>query len=114
MTMTYNGATAGTTSANPPILLTQAMGGQITNTPSGMTGGKVWLYNSTMVFADLVGSSAAPTFTDGYALGMRAGDLMMGVVGGTAASSAAPFLGLVGGANTSSGAWLSSSPCWST
>lgn len=114
--MAYAGTTAGSTSANPPVVIAQAMSGTIGNAAPGPTGSKVWFYTSTAAFTDMVGSSASAYITDGYALGMKAGDLIMGHCNGTATSmsSAQAYLGVIGGVNTSSGAWLSSSPVWST
>lgn len=113
--MAYSGTTAGSTSANPPVQIAQAMAGQIGNAAPAPTGAKVWFYTSTSAFTDIVGSSASAYFTDGAALGMKAGDLVIGVcAAATAMSSAYAFMGVVGGVNTSSGAWLSSGPVWST
>lgn len=113
--MAYSGTTGGSTSANPPVELLAPIGGSIANAAPAPTGAKVWGYRSTDAFTDIVGSSASAYFTDGYALGMKAGDVIIGVCGtATAMSSAYVYVGVVGGVNTSSGAWMSSGPSWST
>lgn len=89
MTMTYSGSTAGTTSANPPVMLYAVIGGKIqypgvlhTSTTLAR-GGKVWFYSSTNAPADVGG---AGVFTDGGNLGMAPGDVLIGVVTGQGGS----------------------------
>lgn len=113
--MAYNGSTAGSTLANPPVLMFSGMGGRVLNNGStlGGTGAgmglQMWLYSST-------DSSTAPFaanyFTDAKALGMKAGDviLQVGATGSTVGVSIA-VLGAVttsGAAYASSGAQISS------
>jgi len=103
-TFTYNGSTAGSTLANPPVLLHAAVGGHVLYATSGFTsattgfpnlpsstlgpaGAKVWFYSSTNIFSDIFGTLNA--FGDGVALGMSNGDLLIGVQ--TSAFSTAPF-----------------------
>lgn len=113
--MAYSGTTAGSTSANPPVELVGAVGGVIANAAPAPTGAKIWFYTSTSAFTDIVGSSASAYFTDGAALGMKAGDVVVGVcAAATAMSSAYAYVGVIGGVNASSGAWVSSGPVWST
>ena len=99
-TVTYNGSTAGSTSANPPVLLAAAMGGHVQNAttgsgagiaklPTGAVGAKLWMYQSTNVYSDIF---AAATFNDGYALGMAPGDAILMVQ--TSADSTAPVISL--------------------
>ena len=100
MTMTYNGSTAGSTAANPPVLLAAAIGGHVQFVTSGSSvstgvfnglpdkasGAKLWFYSSTNIFSDVFG---AATFNDGVALGMTIGDVLIGVQ--TSANSTTPF-----------------------
>lgn len=86
MTMTYYGTTAATTAANPPVRLTGGIGmisypGDLTTSARGT---QVWFYSSTNVPADM---SAAGTFVDGVRLGMKNGDILMGVMNGGATST---------------------------
>lgn len=109
MTMTYNGSTAGSTSANPPVLLAAGLGGHvnfatsgstaaIAKLPTGASGAQLWFYSSTNVYTDMV---ALPgVFNDGYALGMRPGDVM--IVVQSSADSTAPLV-YIGALVTSAG-----------
>src|SRR5689334_1507953 len=102
MSLTYNGSTAGTTVANPPILAQSfSMSGQVPNS-GGLTGGKLWFYTSTNVPSDLTSTGA---IADGYALGMRVGDVVLGVQSSAGSSSPIVWLGVVG--SQSSGALAS-------
>lgn len=110
MTLTYNGTTAGSTLANPPVLLAAAIGGHvqfassgstaaIAKLPTGALGAQLWYYGSTNdPLTELV---ALNTFGDGYALGMHPGDVILCVK--STADSTAPFLG-IGVLVTSNGA----------
>ena len=118
MTMTYNGATAGSTLANPPICVgAMSWNGSILNSP-GLTGARAWFYTSTNVVADMTSSGA---IADGYALGMRPGDVLFGVTASAGSSSPIFYAGVVGLVGTpstltgiSSGAALSSNVLTST
>jgi len=93
MALTYNGATAGTTLANPPILAHSfSWNGSVPNSP-GLTGAKLWFFTSTNVVADLTAPGA---IADGYSLGMRVGDILLGVSASAGSSSPIAFLGVVG------------------
>lgn len=107
--MAYNGSTAGSTLANPPILMFAAVGGKVLNngstlggTGAGM-GAQLWMYTST-------DSSTAPFasnyFTDAYYLGMRAGDVVLQV--GATGSTVGVSLGVIGAVTTSGAAYASS------
>lgn len=109
MGLTYNGATAGSTLANPPVLLEAAMGGHVqfvtsgstagvSNLPVGGSGAKIWFYASSNLGSDLAGNNA---INDGVALGMSIGDILFGVQ--TTAASTAP-IGYFGVLVTSAGA----------
>lgn len=110
MTVTYNGSTAGSTSANPPVDLTSVIGGKIANSP-GLVGGKIWFYTSTNVAADMTAPAA---FGDGAALGMGVGDIVLGVTASAGSSSPIFYAGVVGLVGASSGASLSSNVVTST
>lgn len=106
--MAYNGSTAGSTLANPPILMFSAVGGKVLNngstlggTGAGM-GANMWLYTST-------DSSTAPFtasyFTDAYFLGMRAGDVVLQV--GATGSTIGVSLNVLGAVTTAGAAYAS-------
>ena len=83
MSLTYYGTTAASTSANPPICILSVVGGKIQypgDLSSGARGGRVWLYNSTNLAADLVVTANVGAISDGRALGMSNGDILIGVV----------------------------------
>lgn len=97
MTLAYNGATAGSTLANPPVLMKSAIGGHvqfvtsgstagISQLPVGASGAKIWFYSSSNSAAEVAGAAA---INDGVALGMTIGDIMLGVT--TTAASTAPI-----------------------
>lgn len=91
----YNGATAASSLANPPLRIAGGMGG--VNTVSTPTGGgrSVWLYNSSNGTTEL---SSGTFFSDGYYLGMKQGDLIMGV--SNTGSSSQCFLGVISSVST--------------
>jgi hypothetical protein len=103
MSLTYNGSTAGSTLANPPVLLAGAIGGHVqfvtsgstagvSNLPIGASGAKLWFYSSSNSGTELAGAAA---ISDGPALGMSLGDVIIGVQ--TTAASTAPlsYLGVL-------------------
>lgn len=113
--MAYNGSTASSTLANPPMLMASGLGGRVLNNGStingtgGGAGAQIWMYTST-------DSSTAPFtanyFTDAKYLGMRGGDIVfqVGATGSTLGCSMS-VLGTVstaGAAYASSGAQISS------
>lgn len=76
--MAYSGSTASSSVANPPRLLLPATGLTLAanSTSIAKRGGQVWYYASsdgTTVWQN------AGYFTDGKALGMQLGDMLMGV-----------------------------------
>lgn len=114
--MAYNGTTAGSTLANPPVLMCSAgLGGKVLNNGSTINGTgagsglQMWMYSST-------DSSTAPFtanyFTDALRLGMRGGDVVLQVgATGSTLGVAISVLGTVttaGAAYASSGAQISS------
>lgn len=108
--MAYSGSTAATTLANPPRKLIEGIAGMVgttglTTAPAspGGQGGALWYYSSTNATTDIVASNF---FTDGKALGMRPGDMVIGVQFTSAGSSVITFQGAITGVSTS-GASLS-------
>ena len=116
--MSYFGATQASTVANPPrqliaglaspqvnqsaaTLTTQGSTGNLAN-PSGQGGG-LWYYASTNLTTDIV---AANFFSDGFYLGMRPGDVVMGAQFSSAGSTVTTFMGAITSVSTS-GASLS-------
>jgi len=108
--MAYYGSTQASSVANPPRLLV----GQIASVPktTGLStttaqqhqqGGQLWFYSSTNLSTDIL---AANFFTDGYYLGMRPGDVVIGNQFSSAGSSVQTFICTVTGVSTS-GATLS-------
>lgn len=115
MSYTYNGATAGTTLANPPMLVwSPAAGFQGGVQSNGFASAKLWFYSSTNAFNDLLGATGG--FTDGLSLGMAPGDLVIGVLGASTAGSSQsiPFMALVASSTGSTGAYLSSGIIYSS
>lgn len=122
--MAYSGATAGTTLANPPRLISAGAlygrsGGvngttSFTTAPSepGAQGGALWAYVSTNKTTDM--NAASNTFfADGDDLGMKPGDVVMTVQFTSASSSAVLSFHVVtqvstAGAGLSTGAVISS------
>lgn len=109
MSLTYNGTTAGSTLANPPVLMMAGIAGHVqfattgstaavSNLPTGASGAKIWFYSSSNVGTEMI---ALNTINDGYALGMSIGDVLIGVK--TTADSTASFV-YIGTLVTSAGA----------
>lgn len=98
--MSYSGSTA--TTPNPP----QSCALPLTRGSSSLAGAEkpgLWLYKSTNLTTDIV---AANFFTDGWYLGMRAGDIVQGVQYTSAGSSVISFIGVIASVTTN-GASLS-------
>lgn len=96
MTATYYGSTATSTAANPPLEVYSVIGGAI-QYPGVLTtaakGGKVFFYSSTNTPSDM---AAAGVINDGAQLGMKPGDLLIGVFnGGAATTDCYPYLGVL-------------------
>jgi hypothetical protein len=71
--MSYFGTTS--TSPNPPRCIVPAMGGPLSANSTNMgAGGQLWFYNSSNLTTDLL---SAGFFSDGKALGMRNGDVLI-------------------------------------
>jgi hypothetical protein len=98
--MAYSGSTAST--PNPPVLVASAM----TKGTTALTGQskQLWMYNSTNLTTDL---TAAGFFSDGAALGMKAGDLVLGTQYTSAGSSVISFQGVIASISTAGAAAFS-------
>lgn len=80
--MAYSGTTAASSVSNPPRLLVGRLGGvpnttglSTSNPNQASQGGNLWYYGSTNLSTDLNASSTF--FSDGWVLGMRAGDIVL-------------------------------------
>lgn len=109
--MAYSGSTASSSVANPPRRLIDGImsfpgSTGLTTTPDapGGQGGGLWYYSSTNLTTDLV---AAGFFSDGKNLGMRPGDMVMGVQFSSAGSSVTTFQGAIVSISTAGAASLS-------
>lgn len=108
--MAYSGTTAASSLSNPPRKLVEGVAGNagttgLTTTPGapGGQGGALWFYSSTNMTTDIVASNF---FSDGKQLGMRPGDMVIGVQFSSAGSSVTSFQGAITGVS-SNGASLS-------
>ena len=110
MTMTYYSSTTSSTTSNPPIKLTGGLGVQSTQQETGtlgwLHGNGLWFYSSTNAPTDCAGVAA---FTDANALGIRAGDVLIGVTGSGGSTTPYPWLGVfvASAASTNPGGILS-------
>lgn len=115
--MAYYGSTQSSSLANPPRLLVgpmatipQTTGLSTATATQHQQGGQLWFYSSTNLSTDVLASNF---FTDGYYLGMRPGDVVIGNQFSSAGSSVQTFIGTVSavstsGASLSTGATLTS------
>ena len=119
--MSYFGTTSASSVSNPPRQIATGMasnpvisgstqflstqGSTAANNPNapGGAGGGLWFYASTNLTTDIV---AANFFSDGFYLGMRAGDMVMGCQFSSLGSSVQTFLGAIVSVSTA-GASLS-------
>jgi hypothetical protein len=104
--MAYSGSTAASSVANPPRCLFAGMWGQRSTSVIGSSkvrGQNVWLYNTTDSCTDLV---TASYFSDGFYLGMKEGDLILGSF--TTGSTVSAYLGVIGPVTTAGCAIASS------
>lgn len=103
--MTYYGTTAASSLRNPPRLLVGRFQGvpsttglSTANPGQGSQGGNLWFYNSTNTSTELQSSTF---FTDGWYLGMRAGDIVMALSFSSAGSTVNLSVGAITDASTS-------------
>lgn len=115
--MAYQSSTVATTASNPPVNMTSGIG--IGRGSTGLTGNNrgIWFYNSTNLTTDICAAANQPFFTDGYYLGMRPGELVVGTMytsaGTTASAGVVSFVASViavttGGASVSTGSMMTS------
>ena len=122
MTLTYSGSTAGSTASNPPMVIAQAVGGRVPWATTGSTdspvdysaGGKVWFYSSTNLCQDLSSTAQVNAFSDGIALGMRKGDILIGVQTSGNSTAGQLYMGIIGASNASTGFSLTTAYITST
>jgi len=102
--MAYSGSTAASSVANPPRLLVGRFQGvpgttglSTANPGQGSQGGSLWFYSSTNTSTQLY---ATTFFTDGWYLGMRAGDILISNSFTSAGSSVTTMLGTIVTAST--------------
>lgn len=100
--MAYNGTTALSSVANPPIEIARSVGGNANSLSTGGTGLGLWLYNSSAGSTD---ATVANYFTDAFYLGMKQGDVIICV--GCSGSSAYVQVNVIG-AVTTAGACVAS------
>jgi len=126
--MSYYGTTQASSIANPPRQLIapfatnaaiagsteylSTQGSTAANNPNapGGGGGGLWFYSSTNATTDL---TATNFFSDGFYLGMRAGDVVMGNQFSSLGSSVTTFVGSIvsvstAGASLSTGTLMTS------
>lgn len=126
--MAYYGSTQASSIANPPRLLTNPIasnpalkgsteylstqGSTAANNPNGPGGGggNLWFYASTNLTTDLTASNF---FSDGFYIGMRAGDIVQGAQYSSLGSSVTTFVGAIvsvstDGASLSTGSLMTS------
>ena len=100
--MAYNGTTAASSVANPPIRMGGSLGGGLNTLSTSGAGGGLWFYNSTNSSTQLTDTAF---FVDAYYLGMKQGDVV--IFSGSTGSSAFVGVGVLG-AVTTAGAALAS------
>ena len=129
--MAYFGTTQASSIANPPrqlvapFAVNPALAGSTeylstqgstaannANAPGG-GGGGLWFYSSTNLTTDLAAAAQQPFFTDGFYMGMRAGDIVMGAQFTSLGSSVITFTGAIvsvstAGASLSTGSFITS------
>ena len=109
--MAYSGTTAASSVANPPILLARGVGqlnnasgnvlGSSLQTTTAFAGGTgLWYYASSDGSTLLMGVGY---FTDGLYLGMRNGDVLMGISQSSLGTSPTMALGVLMTTNSTAG-----------
>lgn len=103
--MAYNGTTAASSVANPPVCLVRGVGGNLNTLGSSVGGSALWLYSSSNSATEASsGTNSGTFFTDAYYLGMKSGDVMMMVC--STGSSIGFAIGVIGNVSTA-GAYMS-------
>ena len=97
--MAYKGSTELSSASNPPRAVYGAnmFGKRSTTilTSSQVVGQNLWMYNTTDGTTEMITTTY---FTDGYYLGMKEGDLIMGSI--CTGSSVSVYLGVIGPVTT--------------
>lgn len=95
--MAYKGSTELSSDANPPRALFAGMWGNRSSNilPDTVAGQNLWLYNSTDASTAF---SGANFFIDGFFLGMKQGDLIMGAA--ATGSTVSVYIGVIGPVTT--------------
>lgn len=94
--MGYVGTTAASSVQNPPIQIARGLAGGVLG--SSLQGTGVWFYSSTDLSSV---ASTANYFTDGLYLGMRQGDMVLGVHQSSPGSTVAfAYQGVITNAST--------------
>ena len=103
--MAYYSSTEASSLSNPPRLLVGRLQGvpgttglSTANPGQGSQGGSLWYYASTNTSTELQSSTF---FTDGWYLGMRAGDVLMAASFTSAGSTVNFSVGVITAASTS-------------
>ena len=112
--MSYSGSTAGSTLANPPMLIGSGIARVALNNGSTVigaakgSGAQLWLYTSTNSATEASsGTNSGAFFSDAYYLGMKNGDVVI-MVGATAATTLGIAIGAVQGiTSTGAGGYIS-------
>jgi len=102
--MAYAGSTAASSVSNPPRLLVGRLQGvpsttglSTANPGQASQGGSLWFYSSTNTSTQL---QSATFFTDGWYLGMRAGDVLIANSFSSAGSTVNTSIGTITAAST--------------
>lgn len=98
---TYYGTTASSSLSNPPVPISGGLtrGAIGTGPPAANSPNTLWWYSSTNTAAEV---SAANFITDGYYLGMRSGDVLLGsYISSAGSTSGNSYRCLVTGVTTS-------------
>lgn len=103
--MAYYSSTEASSLSNPPRLVVGRLQGvpgttglSTANPGQGSQGGSLWYYCSTNTSTELQSSTF---FTDGWYLGMRAGDILMAGSFSSAGSTVNVSIGMITAASTS-------------
>lgn len=103
--MAYSGSTASSSVANPPIKITQGIAAYdrtstalSTAVPGSKQGASLWFYSSTNSSTEAMDSNF---FSDALELGIRPGDVVLGIYYSSAGSSAVTYIGAITGVSTS-------------
>lgn len=107
--MAYSGTTAASSVTNPPQLLAKSLGGRANTTSTGGSGGGLWYYASTNGTTE---AQAANFFSDAYYIGMKIGDVVIGV--SNTGSSTQLWMGVMGAISTAGGTFASTGSVYSS